>query len=87
MENNKEKMSNESILLCAVEQSSLEESVLILPDKRDGWELTAAGTSTPTLSEEINDFWNCFCLSQWDSTGKKMGCFLVEISIDTAVEQ
>lgn len=57
-------MSNESILLCAVEQSLLEESVLILPDKMDGWELTAAGTSTPTLSEEINDFWSYFCLSQ-----------------------
>lgn len=64
MKDNKEKMSNESILLCAVEQSSLEESVLILPDKMDGWELTAAGTSTPTLSEEINDFWSYFCLSQ-----------------------
>lgn len=44
-------MSNESILLYAVEQSSLEEHVLVLPDKRDGWELTAAGTSTPALSE------------------------------------
>lgn len=63
MKDNKKKMSNESILLCAVEQSSLEECELILPNKRDGWELTAAGTSTPTLSEEINDFWNDFCRS------------------------
>lgn len=64
MKDIKKKMSNESILLCAVEQSSLEESVLILPDKRDGWDLTTAGTTTPTFSEEINDSWNYFCLSQ-----------------------
>lgn len=57
MKDNKKKMSNESILLCAVEQSLLEERALMPPNKRDGWELTAAGTSTPTLSEEIKDFW------------------------------
>jgi len=56
LKDNKKKMSNESILLCAIEQSSLEGGTLILPSKRDGWELTGAGTSTTTLSEEINDF-------------------------------
>lgn len=62
MKDNKKKMSNESILHCAVEKSLLDECVLMLPNKRDRWELTAAETSTPTGSEEVSDFWNDFFL-------------------------
>lgn len=57
-------MSNESILLGAIKQTSLEEYVLILPNKRDGWEQTASGASTPTLSVGINYFLNEFCFSR-----------------------
>lgn len=74
-------MSNESILLCAVEQSLLEERELMPPNKRDGWELTAAGTSTPTLSEEIKDFWKS------NRIQLKKRCFLVEFSIDIVSTQ
>lgn len=64
-------MSNESILLGAIKQTSLEEYVLILPNKRDGWEQTASGASTPTLSVEINYFLNEFCFSRRHQMKKK----------------
>lgn len=85
MKDNKKKMSNESILLGAIKQTSLEEYVLILPNKRDGWEQTASGASTPTLSVEINYFLNEFCFSHRHLLEKKY--FIVPFSISGASGQ